>query len=84
MGPILPLLPTMLLSSNNFIFYILGCQFSKKSLLLISLAFVHREEKIEQEKGKGAKQKIYIFKRFFFGLSFSRVNLPPITSFFVC
>jgi len=26
-------------------------------LLLISLAFVHREEKIEQEKGKGSKQK---------------------------
>jgi hypothetical protein len=25
-------------------------------LLLISLAFAHREEKIEQEKGKGAKQ----------------------------
>jgi hypothetical protein len=35
-------------------------------LLLISLAFVHREEKIEQEKGKGAKRKKNIPKRFFF------------------
>jgi hypothetical protein len=26
-------------------------------LLVISLAFVHREEKIEQEKGKGVKRK---------------------------
>jgi hypothetical protein len=34
-------------------------------LLSISLSFVHREEKIEQEKGKGAKRKKNIPKRFF-------------------
>jgi hypothetical protein len=35
-------------------------------LFFISLAFVHREEKIEQEKGKGTKQKNNIPKIIFF------------------
>jgi hypothetical protein len=35
-------------------------------LLFISLAFVHKEEKIEQEKGKGTKQKKNILKIFVF------------------
>jgi hypothetical protein len=46
-------------------------------LLLISLAFVHREEKIEQEKGKGAKQKINPQKIIFFGLSFFGFSFAP-------
>jgi hypothetical protein len=42
------------------------------------LAFVHREEKIEQEKGKGESEKGISPKDFFFsGLSFSRFSLPP-------
>jgi hypothetical protein len=38
----------------------------KKNLLLISLAFDHREEKIEQEKGKGVNRKNISPKDFFF------------------
>jgi len=41
------------------------------------LAFFHREEKIEQEKGKNANKK-KIPKIFFFSsLSFYGFNLPP-------
>jgi hypothetical protein len=47
-------------------------------LLLISLAFVNREEKLEQEKGKGAKHKKNIPNRFYFSsLTFYGFSFPP-------
>jgi hypothetical protein len=47
-------------------------------LLFISLAFVHKEEKIEQEKEKAQSEKRIFSKVFFFpSLSFNGFSLPP-------